>query len=112
MHTDCMGKKSICKIIQTTGSLNKKFGGDSVSLLAYDSVLTITKSLDDVAFGSIFNISDFSPTSGLRKQIGEAIKDNTQNATLYGSSVRLLNKLIIELIFKWFLFIGRNKIQR
>ena len=54
-------------------------------------MLTAAKSLDDVVSGSDFNISDFSPSSEFRKQIGEAIKNSTQNANLDGASVKLLN---------------------
>lgn len=77
--------------MQTTGSLEKLFGGDDLSLLAYDSVLTISKSLDEVTSNNAdFNVSDFSPlSSGLdvSGRIGESIKNSTQDVTLRGASV-------------------------
>ena len=76
---------------QTIASVSDQFDGDSVSLLAYDSVLTVAKSLDNAVANSMFNISDCSSrTLGLSKDIGESIRDSMENVSFYGASVRPL----------------------
>ena len=62
---------------------------DDISRLAYDSVLTVAKSVNYIS--ADFNISDFHPldTSNLTSvRIGEAIRNTISNITFSGRSVR------------------------
>lgn len=61
-----------------------------IGALAYDSVLTVAKSLQHVSNHFDFNISDFDPldtSDVVSRQIGEAIRDSIRNIPFVGCSV-------------------------
>ena len=76
---------------QTVASVEDQFDGNSVSLLAYDSVLAVAKTLDNAVANSTFAIRNCSSrTMGLDEDIGEAIRESMKNVSFKGASVRLL----------------------
>ena len=78
------------QIIQTVASLEDQFGGDSVSLLAYDSVLAVAKALDDAS--AAVNISDFNASELGKDGVKKAVRESIRNVTFYGATVSPLNE--------------------
>lgn len=69
--------------------------------LAYDSVLTVAKSLKHVSSQYDFDLSDFDPldvSDPVSGQIGEAIRDSMRNISFDGCSVRLSIKMMYYII--------------
>ena len=76
------------QMTQTVASVEDQFDGDSVSLLVYDSVLAVAKSLDNAVANSTFDIRNCSSRKlTLDEDIGEAIRENMKNISFKGASV-------------------------